>query len=452
MTTTSVTLDQLRALRTPAGAAVLAAAADQPGDPLAAAGALRAQGHPPELARAALTQVRLRRRAAAKLGADADRMFFTRSGLEQATRNPVAARRAARLAAAGVRRLADLGCGIGADTIAAARAGIRVSAVEADPVTAAVATANLAALGLAEVATVRCGRAEEVDLSMVDAVFCDPSRRHTGTGRRILDLAGISPPWDFVTALPGRVPRTVLKLAPGLDRSRIPAGTEAQWISVDGDLVEATLWNGPLAAVPRRATLLRAGEPDAELTGPGDRPAPVGPVRRFLYDPDPAVLRAYLVAEFAATVDGTVADPTIGYVYADTATATPYARCLEVVETLPFSRKRLRATLRGAGVGRVEIMKRGSPLDPDRLRRELDLAGDGAATVVLTRVADAPTVLLCRPVTAKRDPPPAGWRRARGLGDHRAAAEGDGPGGPSPPAVAESPQGFSAPGPPPGTS
>ncbi|MBO0847654.1 MAG: hypothetical protein J2P22_19820, partial [Nocardioides sp.] len=50
---------------------------------------------------AALEQVELRRHAAAKLGDDAARMYFTREGLEQATRAAVARHRAARVAAAG---------------------------------------------------------------------------------------------------------------------------------------------------------------------------------------------------------------------------------------------------------------------------------------------------------------------------------------------------------------
>jgi hypothetical protein len=392
--------DQLAALRTPAGAQALGAAADLAGqDPLVAASALRRAGLDPGLAAAALTQARLRARAAAKFGPDAARMFFTRAGLEQATRSVVARRRAARLHAAGVRTLADLGCGLGADLIAAARAGIRGYGVEADPVTAATAAANLADLGLADTAAVVCARAEEFDLSGVDAVFADPARRRTATGRRTFAPLGWSPPWDFIAALPRRVPRTVLKLAPGVDHALIPEGAEAQWVSVDGDLVEAAFWCGPLAEVPRRATLLRAGAPGetAELTGSGTGRAPVGGVRRYLYDPDPAVVRAHLVAEFAATVDGALADGTIGYVYADRPARTPYARCLEVTDALPFSLKRLRAALRAAGVGRVEIMKRGSPLDPERLRRQLRLSGGAAATVVLTRVAGAPTALLCRP-------------------------------------------------------
>ena len=37
----------------------------------------------------------------------------------------------------------------------------------------------------------------------------------------------------------------------------MPPGAEGEWVSVGGDLVEAAFWCGPLAAVPRRATLLR---------------------------------------------------------------------------------------------------------------------------------------------------------------------------------------------------
>ena len=105
--------------------------------------------------------------------------------------------------------LADLGCGIGADALAAARAGIRVRAVDADPVTAEVARANVEALGFGSVVEVVCGDAREVDLSGVDAVFCDPARRRGGG--RVFDPRGYSPPWEFVAGLAKRPvePRTI---------------------------------------------------------------------------------------------------------------------------------------------------------------------------------------------------------------------------------------------------
>lgn len=401
-----VDLDQLAALRTPEGETALAAAAELAGgDPLSAAGALRSAGVPAGLAAGALTQAELRRRAVGKFGPAAAAMFFTRTGLEQATRAAVADRRAQRLRVTGVRTLADLGCGLGADALAAARAGIRVYGVEADPLTAAIAAANAAATGLADLFTVECGDATRFDVSAVDAVFCDPARRRAGSGRRIFDPNSYSPPWDFVTGLARRVPRTVVKVAPGIDHALIPAGAEAEWVSVGGELVEAAIWCGPLATTPRRATLLgRHGTAGAgptrcdQLTGSGADEAPVGPPGRYLYDPDGAVVRAHLVAEFAASVNGRLADPDIAYVHADAPARTPFGRCLEITDVLPFSLKRLRTLLRERGVGRAEILKRGSALEPERLRRDLRLAGPMGASLVLTRVAGAPTVLIGQPV------------------------------------------------------
>ncbi|GAA3200841.1 methyltransferase domain-containing protein [Dactylosporangium siamense] len=372
--------------------ALKAAAALPDGDPLAAASALRAAGFPPDLAATALTQVALRRKAVAKFGADASVMHFTRAGLEQATRGPVAARRAARLAAAGATSVADLGCGIGADTIAFARAGLRVHAVDASEETAATAAANVLALGLSQLVRVEPRDAASVPLDGVDAVFCDPARRTSG-GRRVFDPRAYSPPWDFVVGLAARVPMTVLKLAPGIDHAMLPPGAEGEWVSVDGDVVEAAAWCGPLAAAPRRATLFQ-GPDVVSLTGSGVLAAPVGPVGNFVYDPDGAVIRSHLVAEFAATVDGTLADPTIAYVYTSTPAPTPFGRCYEVLDQLPVALKRLRTALRSLDVGALTILKRGSALDVEELRRALRLSGSRSAVIALTRVAGAPAVLL----------------------------------------------------------
>ena len=105
---------------------------------------LRKAGHPAELVTAVLAQARLRSRARAKFGDFADRMLFTEAGLEQATRLPVAARHAGRFQQAGLRWIADLGCGIGADAMALAALELEVTAVERDEVTAALAAYNLA--------------------------------------------------------------------------------------------------------------------------------------------------------------------------------------------------------------------------------------------------------------------------------------------------------------------
>lgn len=388
-----------RALLTPEGQRLLALLpAYDEASALGLGERLRRQGFEPDLVAAALTQSRLRTRGRGKLGALADRLYLTADGLEQATRPAVAARRTARFAAVGAQVVADLCCGVGGDLPALAAAAPRVLAVDRDPLTAEVARANLGVLGLADRVEVRCADVTQVDLAGVQAAFVDPARRgHRG---RTFDPAAYSPPFSFVLDLAARCPATGAKLAPGIPHAVLPAGAEAEWVSVGGDVVECALWFGPLAGpARRRATLLPAG---ATLTGDGDAAAPAGPVRRFLYEPDGAVIRAGLVAEAAALVDGTLLDPTIAYVTSERLEHTPFLTAYEITDVLPFQLKRLRALLRSRDVGRLTVKKRGSAVEPETLRRQLRLSGEGEATVVLTRVAGEPTVLLVRRVDAVR--------------------------------------------------
>jgi hypothetical protein len=145
-----------------------------------------------------------------------------------------------------------------------------------------------------------------------------------------------------------------------------------------------------------------AGRGLATLTSDDDPgTAPSGPVGRYVYEPDGAVIRAGLVTAVAAQVDGWLLDEHIAYLGSDREVATPYARGYEVLEQLPYQEKRLRAALRERHVGRLTIKKRGVAVEPDALRRRLGLRGDREATLVLTRAAGRGTALLVRPV-AKR--------------------------------------------------
>lgn len=379
-----------------------------------------------DLVNAALNQVLLRRRGRAKFGDRAERMYFTPDGLEQSTRRVVADYRAERTAAVADTVLdgavaGDLCCGVGADLLALAERGVPVEGVDADPLTVAVARANIAALGLGDLARVREGDAAGVAPGAYPLLFCDPARR--GGRGRVFDPAAYSPPWDVAVRLAEGSGAACLKAAPGLPHEAIPEGASAEWISVDGELKETVLWFGAAADGPRRrATVLpekRAGGDGgspapraAPRPGDGGRrvgavqidehlglgPAPVAPARRYLYDPDPAVVRSHLVAEAAARVDGALLDERIAYFTADRAVFSPLWRVLEVTEVMPFSLKRLRSALRAQGAGTVTVMKRGSAVDTEKLRRDLRASGPESATVVLTRIGERPVALLCREV------------------------------------------------------
>ncbi|MFD5710523.1 methyltransferase domain-containing protein [Streptomyces pharetrae] len=387
-------MNELNALRTPEGGALLdEVRGTDPARELAVATRLRRE-HPAELVSAALGQARLRQRAVAKFGADdAGRMFFTPNGVEQSTRASVAAYRARRMRELDVTSVADLCCGIGGDAIALARAGIRVLAVDRDPLTAAVARANAEELGLADLIEVREADVTEVDTGGYDAVFVDPARR--GGRGRIFDPEAYSPPLSWAVEAARRAPHAALKVAPGIPHEAVPEAAEAEWISDGGDVKEAVLWFGTGPGLVR-ATLLPGPR---TLTGRGLADPEVRPVGRFLYEPDGAVIRAHLVAEVAQQVGGGLLDATIAYVTADEPRDTPYATAYEITDHLPFNVKKLKALLRERGVGVLTVKKRGSAVEPEELRRKVlpKPHGTAAVTVFLTRVAGAPAMLLGRP-------------------------------------------------------
>lgn len=416
----AVDADLARRLVGPEGAKALELAEDQsdPGS-LAAATALRRE-FTPELAAAALEQVTLRRRARNKLGADAGRLFLTADGLEQATRPAVARLRAQMMWDAGVRRVADLTCGLGLDALAMVQAGIDVRALELDPATAVFAEANLAVdrsrsaddpavgqgspgptTGGSEDAGVRGdvsgadglvpGRAEVIPADATtftpdddETVFLDPARRDArGRSWRLEDL---TPPWDFVRSHLER--GAWAKLGPGLPHREIPETCSAEWIQHDGDLVEVLLRPGS-----GRAALL-LDDTGATRVFADATHAPVRDLGKWVAEPDPALIRSGALGAVAdATGLGRIA-PDIAYLTGERRIEHPGLTWFEVCEVLPFRSKDLKAWVRENRVGALEIKKRGVDADPATLRKSLRPKGPGAATLIITPTMGRTSVLV----------------------------------------------------------
>ena len=367
-------------------------------DVVATVSALRAAGHPPGLVAAVLSQSKLRTKAEAKFGPFASRMLFTQAGLEQATRLRVAALHAGRFQAAGLTLIADLGSGIGGDAMAMAALDLAVTAYEVDEVTAAIASYNLAPWPQAGV---ELADAADVDLSVFEGVYLDPARRTAGHGNtsRITDPNEYSPSLDFVFDVASRLP-TGIKLGPGFDRDLIPAEAEAQWVSVDRDVVELGLWFGLLARPGiRRSALVIGDHGTAELSSDADsEDAEVGEPGEYLLEPDGAVIRARLIGDLARSIDARMLSTGIAYLTADAPVSTPFATTFRITDRLPWDQRALKKELAARRIGTLEIKKRGADVDPAALRRALSLKGPNSATLFVTRVAGRHTALLAERV------------------------------------------------------
>jgi SAM-dependent methyltransferase len=389
-------------LISPEGQALLAEVGeiDSKADMVKVVSKLRSKGHSAELVATVLTQVKLRRRAKAKFGEFAETMFFTEEGLEQASRLKVAAIHAGRFRNHGLKRIADLGCGIGAESLAIASLDMEVTAFEIDEVTAALATYNLASF---ENVKVEQADVTTINLDSFDGLFIDPARRDlkdskTNINRRKYDINDFSPSFDFVLEV-ARTKPTIVKLGPGLDHKDIPDDAEAVWVSDDGDLVELTLYFGELRRPEvKRAALLLSPNGTFEITSSeAERlDAPLGELGRYLYEPDASIIRSHLVGDLAISLRLNIFSNEIAYLSSDEQVHSPWLKGYEVLENLVFDRKKLKAYLREKNIGVLEIKKRGADITPEQLRRELDPKGTESATLIVTRVDGAHRVLIVR--------------------------------------------------------
>jgi SAM-dependent methyltransferase len=398
-----MTRDDVSALLTPQAMHLLDEFADLDtiADSVGAVTALRKAGADARTSAVVLTQLKLRRRARAKFGEFAKNLLFTEAGLAQATRLQVAARHAERFRRAEARRVADLGCGIGADSLAFASLGFDLVAVDADEVTAALATFNLAPFSNARV---EHGVAEDFDLAEFDGVFLDPARRTElrGTTRRLADPNDWRPSLDFAFGTATETRTTGVKLGPAMPHELLPEATaarpaEAQWLSVDGELVECAVWLGASArsGVARSALVLRDGAARELVSSTlASEDAPIDELGEYLYEPDGAVIRGRFIGDLARELGGHMISREIAWVTADAAHETPFAQSFRVREVLPLHPNQLKKRLRALEIGRLEIKKRGVDIDPAKLRKELQPRGDEAATLICTRVQDRRVAIL----------------------------------------------------------
>ena len=376
---------------------------------LAASAALR-RAFPylsPEHCAAALTQASLRALASERYGIDMAN-FLTRDGLEQATRPVIARRRAGIIAAAGSARVVDLTAGLGFDSSAFLSAGLDVTAVERSPQIACLLAANVPAarLVLGDATDAAIFAEATHGLAPGDVIFIDPARRDP-SGRRTSDGSRAqserdperwSPPWSFVISL-ARHHRVCVKTTPSFPPENVPTGWHGEWTSVAGSSTEACLWSWPVFDAPRRAVRIVNAECDvAEFEGTGTLGGRnVEDVGGWLHEPDPSIVKAGLLDDIAAVFGAWHLDPGSTWLSSDHPVTSPFIRNFAVIEALPSDPKSLRLALRERGVGALTIRGRSTGIDPEALRKRLDLDGPNPATIVIAVNKGRRVTLLVTP-------------------------------------------------------
>ncbi|MFZ9857297.1 MAG: class I SAM-dependent methyltransferase [Roseiflexaceae bacterium] len=333
----------------------------------------------------------VRQRATTKF-TDGHRLWFTREALEQASHERVAQARLVHVAAA--THIADICCGCGGDALTLATVAPTI-ALDTDTTRIALAKANLAQRNLHATCIVADATTYAVPDS-VDVVFFDPGRRQHG--KRIFDADDYIPPLSLANQWRHPSRRIIIKCAPGIDYAQLPFAQPyaIDCVSLYGDMRETLVMLDMPYRWQRQATVIRSDGIHRLTNQPDITAMPITTPQRYIYEPDTAVIRAGLVTHFAAQHDLFMIDPQIAYVTGAIVVDTPFARCWQVLDTLPFNERQLRQRLRQLHGGSITVKKRGSPIDTDALAKRLSQPDGVPYVVILTRVAGQHTALICQ--------------------------------------------------------
>ncbi len=334
--------------------------------------------------RAVAEQLACRQKAVKKLPTlSQHNLLYTPLALEQSSGERTAAYKASLLSG---KRAIDLSGGLGADTMFLARTFQEVVYCERDPLLCAVVEHNLKVSG---VANVQVRNAESISLlaeypdDSFDWIFVDPARREEG--RRSIALEAASP--DVVAShdlLLRHAQRVCIKASPALEisglKKLLPALHTIIVVSVDRECKEILLLlergypsDGPVQV---KAVCLNADSEEITevIGGNGDAPRVVATaVKEYLYEPDPAIIKARLSAVLARDSGLQFVNKSVDYLTADRKTESFPGRSFRVVECVPYKPKSFRAFLERHTIGGASIQRRDFPLSAEELRKKYRL-------------------------------------------------------------------------------
>jgi hypothetical protein len=359
-----------------------------------------------ERARLLMEQVDLRRRAAAKFGTAAARMFFTRVHLEQATDIWVARYKAERYRHVGsAAAIHDYCCGIGGDSAGLAAYG-DCWGYDQSAVACMMAEANVRALAAAPLNfRTACEDVSDCKPPAGGAWHADPDRRVAGS--RSTAVVHYSPGVEVVDRWRRASAAGAVKLAPAADAPVAwQAEGELEWISSRRECRQLVAWFGPLARTPgrRRATVVLAAPLDGESMAassfagsPTEAAHAATEPQRFVYDPNPSLLAAKLLGAMANAMGLSTLGVGGAYLTGERSVEDALLRPFEVLDCLPLRTSTIAKYLAARRIGELEIKKRGVAVEAERFRRALKLRGDNAATIMLTRVAKRQIAIVAAP-------------------------------------------------------
>ena len=333
----------------------------------------------------------------------AAKMRFDREGLAQASSQPIVEYRTWKMRnrLGKVGKALDVGSGIGGDTIFMAMRW-KVVSVDRDPEKMEMLLHNVGVYNVGKNVETVVGDIYELledpgfreKVSDVDLVFFAPSRR--SGGRRTVRFEEYEPPLSLVKRLLEVSPNLCVEVAPGADLSRIEYDCDVEVISNKGEVKEVVLWFGDLKLSKEGRSMMATKLPErlTRVRSKGARKISVTVPRDYLYEPDPAFIKAGLIDDLAHEYGLTLLHPKIAYLTGEAFVDTPLLKPYRVLSVTGMDHGVINDELTRLNLGSVDTKARGVSIDHKEIRRLVRGKGEHRGLVVFTLVKNKPSAII----------------------------------------------------------
>lgn len=327
-----------------------------------------------------LSLIKIQKKNLTKNKAAAD-LVFTEKGAQQASSGVLAAYHGCKFQRYST--VADLCCGNGVDLLQLSAGKQHVFAVDLDEITLQTARFNTRTFNNIEFMN---SKAEEFEVK-VGAIFVDPDRR-SELGR-LLDAEMISPPLSKLLQLQTINPNLAIKLSPAMNyhKLKLPSEYTLEFVSEDGVLKEILLCLGNLVTqgIKRKAVLLPAGR---ELNN-NNTSIPIIGIQKFIFEPDPAIIRAGLVQEVGSEIGFDLINKHLALLSGNERVFSEFGTTFSVIDNFPYNMKLLHRYLRQQQIGNLVIKTRGFPITVENFRKKLKLKGKHKTILFIIRLGNS---------------------------------------------------------------
>ncbi|MHA1932135.1 MAG: hypothetical protein ACW96X_06320 [Promethearchaeota archaeon] len=335
----------------------------------------------------------------------AAQMKFTREGVAQASSKNVAEYRTwkMRQKLGDIQKSLDVGSGVGGDTIAMALRW-RVISVEKDPIIMGMLKHNVTVYNVDENVDFVLGDIIELiddkefqkKLKNINYIFFDPSRR--SKGKRTVKIEDYEPPLSLVEKLQEFSSNICVKVAPGVDLSHIQYNCDFEVISYKGEVKEVVLWFGKFKVFPEEIHILATKLPEriTWIQKKNRYKVPVSEPKKYLYEPDPAFIKAHLISDIAEKYNLHQIHEKIAYMTSDSNIETPIMKSYQVLAFKKLDYSVINKTLINLNLGSIDFKARGVSIDLKTIHNFIRGIGKQKGLVIFTKVLNKPYAIICK--------------------------------------------------------